>query len=58
MQSLYGKILIGKFKFPKEEYLSSDLIDLIKKMMVVDLNKRLDIYGVLNHPWLRDVDVG
>lgn len=26
--------------------------------MVVDIGKRLDIYGVLNHPWLKNVDVG
>lgn len=38
MQSLYGKILVGKCKFPKEDFFSREFIDLVKKMMVVNIN--------------------
>ena len=33
-------------------YISSDLKDLIKSLMVYDINKRLTIDEVLNHPWI------
>ena len=36
MQALYNKIIIGKFSFPKYDYSSIELTDLISKMLIVD----------------------
>ncbi len=43
MQTLYNKIIIGKFCFPKYEYSSIEIIDLIKKMLISDVSKRYSI---------------
>ena len=52
MQRLYEKILIGNFKFPKNNLASKGLLDLIGKMIVLDIEDRYSIEQVLNHPWL------
>lgn len=54
MQTLYNTIIVGKFQFPKNYYSSIELIDLIGKMLVVDVNKRYSINKVLAHPWFRN----
>lgn len=56
MQNLYSKILIGHFKFPDYEEVSFELMDLIKKMLNVDLDKRLSIEEIYKHRWLKGVD--
>lgn len=55
MQALYNKIIIGKFSFPKYYYSSIELIDLLSKMLVVDIEERYSIEDVLVHPWFREV---
>lgn len=43
MQSLYNKIIIGKFKFPECEFLSPDFRDLVQRMLVVDIKERISM---------------
>ena len=54
IQKLYNKIIVGKFCFPKFDYSSIELIDVIKKMLVVDVDKRYSIDKVLMHPLFRN----
>ena len=54
MQTLYNKIIVGKFSHPKNYYSSIELVDLIGKMLVVDVNKRYSVDKVLAHPWFRN----
>ena len=54
MQTLYNKIIIGKYNFPKYDNSSFELIDLIKKMLVVEVKNRIDIEAVLNHRWFHE----
>ena len=48
------KIKIGRYSFPEEDWgnISSDAKDLIKKLLVVEPNKRLTSVEVITHPWL------
>ena len=48
---LYKKILAGEFKIPK--FLSSDLQDLISKILVTDPSKRINIHQILDHNWFK-----
>ena len=43
MQQLYGKVLVGEYSVPKQDYLSKEFTDLIKKLLVVNQNKRLSV---------------
>ncbi len=58
MQVLYNKIIIGSFKIPDQNFTSLELIDLIKRILVVDVDKRIAIDDILRHPWLRNVKDG
>jgi len=51
---LFKMIREGKFAFdsPYWDPISDSAKDLIKKCLTVDVHKRLDINGVLNHPWV------
>ena len=49
---IYGNILINKIKFNKE--LTNNCLDLLSKMLENDCEKRIDIFGILNHPWIKD----
>ena len=53
MQVLYNKIIVGTFKFPELDDISAELVDLIRRMMVVDIDKRLSLEQVMRHPWFR-----
>ena len=44
---LFQKILEGKIEFP--EYLSENAVDLIKKMLVVDPEDRIEIKDIIKH---------
>jgi hypothetical protein len=55
MQNLYCKILVGTFKFPQYDDVSFDALDIIKRMLVVDVGARLSLEGVLKHRWFRDL---
>ena len=57
MQVLYNKIIIGTFKFPEYDDTSKELIDLIKRMLVVDIDKRLSLEQVMNHSWFKNVEI-
>lgn len=48
---LYDKILACKFPIPK--YLSTNALDLIKRILVRDPANRLTVDEILNHPWLK-----
>lgn len=48
---LYGRINMGKFEFPKGSSLSPQAQDLIKRMITVDVNKRITFEEALAHPW-------
>lgn len=53
MQTLYNKIIMGKFKHPKNYESSIELVDLIGKMLLVDIDKRYSLDKILAHPWFR-----
>ena len=57
MQVLYNKIIIGRYKFPECDFASFELIDLIKRMIVVDVKSRITMEEVLNHRWFDDSDI-
>ncbi len=48
---LYDRILSCKFAIPK--YLSSSAADLLRKILVRDVKKRIDIDNILSHPFLK-----
>ena len=54
MQVLYNKIIVGHFSFPEEES-PSEIEDLIRKMLVVDINERLSLGQVIKHPWFESI---
>ena len=49
IQCLYKKILIGEFVIPSS--LSSEAIDLLKKILEVDPKKRITLSGIKKHKW-------
>ena len=55
MQILYNKIIIGKYKVDEDHNLSDSLIDLIKKMLVVNIKDRIGIDDVIKHSWMGSV---
>ena len=55
MQNLYSKIILGHFKFPNYEDVSLEVMDLIKRMLVVDIDKRLSIADVFKHQWFEEL---
>jgi calcium-dependent protein kinase len=52
-QEVFDKIQRGKYHFDHEEFkvCSNEVIDLIKKLLVVDPNHRLSASQALKHPW-------
>ena len=49
---IYSNILTKKFKVNKE--LSNNCLDLLNKMLENDCEKRININGIFNHPWIKD----
>ena len=49
IQCLYKKILIGEFVLPST--LSSESIDLLKRILQVDPKKRITLSGIKKHKW-------
>lgn len=43
---------IKKVSFVLPEFLSPEVKDLLKKILVYDRAKRLDLPGILAHPWI------
>ena len=58
--ALFRQIKAGAYDFPAEEWdmVSSEAKDLVEKLLVVDPAKRLDVEGVLQHPWMTSEDLG
>ncbi|KAG7359243.1 serine/threonine protein kinase [Nitzschia inconspicua] len=64
-KTLFKRIISGKFEFPKHSkaVVSDKAKDLIEKMLVVDVNKRLGCLSradldLRDHPWFRKVNFG
>ena len=57
--ALFRQIKAGAYDFPAEEWdmVSSEAKDLVEKLLVVDPAKRLDVEGVLQHPWMTSEDL-
>ncbi|KAL8577458.1 hypothetical protein ACOMHN_021910 [Nucella lapillus] len=53
------QIMGGHYTFPKQywEDVSTDAVDLMKKLMTVDPKKRITLSDALNHPWLKDEEM-
>ena len=51
---MHKLILKGEFEFPVDS-VSDDVKDLIRKMLVLDPCMRISIPGMLNHPWVFDM---
>ena len=56
MISLEEQIKKGIYDFPKEDWhkVSKDAIDLVKKLLCIDPNKRATLEEVLDHKWIKD----
>ena len=50
LPKLYKKIGSGQFDVP--EFASADVIDLFKRILVVDPDKRITLPEIMTHPWL------
>jgi hypothetical protein len=50
MAALHAKIKRGKVEYPDE--LSSDCVDLLSRMLVVNPQERAPLSEILHHPWL------
>ena len=42
-----------KLVFPENIEASNNVKDIIKKMLVIDTNKRMDFDELFNHPWVK-----
>lgn len=52
LQNLYHKITSGQYKKP--QVLSERALDLIQRILVVDPEQRIDLAGIMRHPWYRE----
>lgn len=57
---VFSKIQNGKFHFKHQEFevASPEVIDLIKKLLIVDPKKRLTAGEALKHPWFKKIEEG
>ena len=53
---IFKKVAIGKYDLesPPFNKLSKNAIDLIKKLLTMDINRRINAEQALNHPWFKD----
>ena len=56
IENLHKIIIKGEFEFPENNNLSTEVKELIKGMLVVNPEKRLNIEQVLNHKWMSSVN--
>ncbi|KNE55363.1 CAMK/CAMKL protein kinase [Allomyces macrogynus ATCC 38327] len=56
VKELYKEIATAKFNCPP--HLSTEVIHLIQRMIVVDPNKRATLQEVLDHPWVNEGHAG
>ena len=55
----FAQILSGHFNVDYLEGMSPEVIDLIKKLLTLDPEKRLGAHGIkeiMDHPWFKDID--
>jgi len=54
IHAMYGMIIRGQYKFPSPQWdgISAEAIDLVKRLMCVDIKKRYTVQQVLAHPWI------
>jgi len=54
-KELFQKIVAGKFEFKEDEWagVSDDAKDLVRKLLVLDPDKRITANDALRHPWLK-----
>lgn len=57
LEKLNEQIVKGEFQFPKEVELSDEVKDLIRRMLVVDPENRMTIEEVLEHEWVKSVNM-
>lgn len=52
---IYKKIEVGKFEFKHNDWknVSSEAMDLIKRMLTYDPKKRISAQEVMSHPWVQ-----
>ena len=55
IQSLYNQILSGRFKIKNKDECSPELIDLMQKMLTVDVKDRISVKEILQHKWFDGV---
>ena len=53
IDELHSLILKGEWNFPENNALSSELQDLLRKILVLDPAQRLDPDGILGHEWMQ-----
>ncbi|KAL4249460.1 hypothetical protein ABKN59_006462 [Abortiporus biennis] len=56
VRTLLGKVKSGKYEIP--QYVDPLARDLLSRMLVVDVSKRISMTDILNHPWLESVTPG
>lgn len=49
IRRLLNKVKSGFYYMP--EHISPEAVDLIRRMLVVDVTKRIDMNGIISHPW-------
>ena len=54
-KELFQKIVAGKFEFKEDEWagVSDDAKDLVRKLLVLDPDRRITANDALRHPWLK-----
>ena len=55
IQVLYSKIIQGKFRIVEDSYCSPELIDLIKRLLVVDVRRRISMEDIFKHEWFANI---
>ena len=56
IETLHKLIQKGEYEFPEKFNLSPDLKDLIKKILVLNPEKRITLDGILKHNWMKQLD--
>jgi serine/threonine protein kinase len=57
IDNLHKLIIKGEFEFPENNQLTSEAKDLIKRMLVVNPDKRITIEEVIKHKWLAGINL-
>jgi serine/threonine protein kinase len=55
IQSLYNQILSGRFKIKNKDECTPELLDLMQKMLTVEVKERISVKDILQHKWFEGV---